>query len=180
MVVVRSSSIALLTCLIWEAHCRHLCCSRRLAEEAASPRLREATADDGVTGGTGTGTCSSRPTGDEGVITTSVFLPRAVAPDIAPVILAFLYTDRLDPSPDNGPAGFAEEYLDPELGDPELGESRTSVAAPAMATGSCRPRGRSGFVGDLREVGSSNGAVKIMEMSTDLAAGSPSKVSVGC
>ncbi len=47
------------------------------------------------------------------MVPTYMYLPRAVAPDIVPVILAFLYTDRLIQQPDFGPDGFAEEYLDP-------------------------------------------------------------------
>lgn len=53
--------------------------------------------------------------GDNDVV-TSVCLPRAVAPDIVPVILAFLYTDRLESDPENGSDGYSEAYTDPGTG----------------------------------------------------------------
>ncbi|CAM9474506.1 unnamed protein product, partial [Hapterophycus canaliculatus] len=144
-----------------------------VVEAAASPRLRGATVEDDVTGGGGNGNdlCYTRANGEEAVITASVCLPRAVAPEIAPVILAFLYTDRLDPCPENAPAGLAEEYVDPEIRGPLGG-----VAAPTVASESCRPRGRSAHAGDRKEVGSSNGAAKRTERSPDSGARTPSKV----
>ncbi|CAM9662216.1 unnamed protein product [Scytosiphon promiscuus] len=141
------------------------------AEEAAKLLLRGATGGDSVDGGAGPGTCPARANGEEGVVKASVCLPRAVAPEIAPVILAFLYTDRLDPNPENAPAGLAEEYIDPEIG-----EAWSVVAAPAVATESCRSRGRSGFVGYGEGVGPGSGVAKRRENSPDVVAGSPSKV----
>lgn len=75
-------------------------------------------------------------------VTASVCLPRAVAPDIVPVIMAFLYTDRLVQEPDFGHDGFAEEYLDP------AGQGDLGMSAAAVGTETCHPRGRSGFGGD--------------------------------
>lgn len=46
---------------------------------------------------------------------TSICIPQSIAPEIVPVILAFLYTDRLENNPENGPNGFAEAYHDPCL-----------------------------------------------------------------
>lgn len=43
----------------------------------------------------------------------TVCLPRAVAPHVVPIILAFLYTDRFETYPENVPDGFAESYVDP-------------------------------------------------------------------
>lgn len=58
---------------------------------------------------------------------TPVCLPRAVAPEIVPVILAFLYTDRLDPDPKNRPDGFAETYADPGMDSSACAEARRQV-----------------------------------------------------
>lgn len=102
--------------------------------------------------------------GGGGAMTASVCLPRAVAPDIVPVILAFLYTDRLVQQPDFGHDGFAVEYVDPGV------EGDLSVPAPAVGTERCRPRGRSSFGGDSREAGSISGA------DWDRENGVPSKV----
>ena len=66
---------------------------------------------------------------EDGVVPASVCLPRAVAPDIVPVILAFLYTDRLVQQPDFGPDGCAEEYLDPGV------EGTSSFAGGSMEAG---------------------------------------------
>lgn len=82
----------------------------------------------------------------EGAVTASVCLPRAVAPDIVPVILAFLYTDRLVQEPAFGLDSFAEDYLDPGV------EGDLSMSTAAVETERRRPRGRSDFRGDIREV----------------------------
>lgn len=97
--------------------------------------------------------------GREGTVTASVCLPRAVAPDIVPVILAFLYTDKLVQEPDFGSDGFAQEYLDPGV------EGHVSMSTAAEQTEReregerCRPRRRSGcgFGGDSTEVGTITG-----------------------
>lgn len=104
--------------------------------------------------------------GGEGVVPASVCLPRAVAPDIVPVILAFLYTDRLVQEPDFGHDGFAEEYLDP------AGKGGLSMSAAAMDTDRACPRGSgsSGFDGGSGEAGSMSGA------DWDRENGVPSKV----
>eukprot|EP00752_Nemacystus_decipiens_P012142 g10764.t1 len=94
--------------------------------------------------------------GGEGTMTASVCLPRAVAPDIVPVILAFLYTDKLVQEPDFSHDGFAEEYLDPE------GKGGVSMSTAAVETERCRSRGsgRSGFDQGRAsgEAGSTSGA----------------------
>lgn len=100
-------------------------------------------------------------------VTASVCLPRAVAPDVVPVILAFLYTDRLVQDPDFGHDGFAKEYLDPAR---EGGLSMSSMLTAAVGVERCRPRGRSGIGGDSREAGSISGA------DWDRGNGVPSKV----
>eukprot|EP00903_Cladosiphon_okamuranus_P011781 g11074.t1 len=105
--------------------------------------------------------------GEESPVTASVCLPRAVAPDVVPVILAFLYTDRLVQDPDFGHDGFAEEYHDPAGAG---GISMSSTSTAAVATERCRPRGRRGFGGDGGEAGSINGANR------DRGSGVPSKV----
>lgn len=92
---------------------------------------------------------SPEANGEENTAMVSVCLPRAVAPDIVPVILAFLYTDRLEFAPENGSDGFAKEYVDPGVG-----EKSRRVAA----TETCRPQGRSGFGRDSKEASSSNGS----------------------
>lgn len=175
MAQIRSQLVFPLPVSAFYAHHEHLSSLRRVTEEASSLRVQGTTVGDSVSSGAGNDTCPSQANGEEGVISTSVCLPRAVAPDIAPVILAFLYTDRLDPDSENAPAGFAEEYLDPEIGGAWSG-----LAAPAPATESCRPRGRSGYVGDRCEFGSSDGAATIMERSTDLGVARPSKVRISC
>lgn len=104
--------------------------------------------------------------GGEDAVPPSVCLPQAVAPDIVPVILAFLYTDRLVQEPDFGHDGFAEEYLDP------AGKGDLSMPMAAVETERYRPRGsrRSGFDGVSGEAGSMSGA------DWDRENGAPSKV----
>lgn len=91
---------------------------------------------------------SPEANGEENTAMVSVCLPPAVAPDIVPVILAFLYTDRLEFAPENGPDGVAKEYVDPGVG----GKSRRAGASETS-----RQRGSS-FGGDSKEAGSSNGS----------------------
>lgn len=64
---------------------------------------------------------------------TSVCLPRAVAPEIVPVILAFLYTDKLEIDPKNSSDGkSAEAYADPGGG---YAETWGSIMAGATVLG---------------------------------------------
>ncbi|CAB1107021.1 unnamed protein product [Ectocarpus sp. CCAP 1310/34] len=80
------------------------------------------------------------------VTTTCVCLPRAVSPDIVPVILAYLYTDRLEAYPDNLRDGCAKEYVDPGGGcssgggasEPEVGGGCSGGGGGAEAVGGCR------------------------------------------
>lgn len=68
-----------------------------------------------------------------------VCLPRAVAPEIVPVILAFLYTDRLETNPENGPDGCAETYTEPGGGKGWAGredEAEVAVSDGRGAAGS--------------------------------------------
>lgn len=65
-----------------------------------------------------------------------VCLPAVVAPEIVPVILAFLYTDRLETNPENGPDGHVEVYTDPVRG---------NCGGRASADG-CRQGGGKGWV----------------------------------
>lgn len=84
------------------------------------------------------------------------------------MIMAFLYTDRLESAPENGSDGFAKDYVDP-------GGGGNSKRAAAMKTS--RPRGRSGFCGgDSKGVGSSNGSEEIRESGRDRGQGMPTKV----
>lgn len=132
--------------------------------DAAKLRLR-ATSDEGDRSA---GTfAASGANGAENTAMASVYLPRAVAPDIVPVILAFLYTDRLESAPENGPDGFAKDYGDPGV---------EGCSSRAAATETCRPRGRSGVGGDSREIDSSNGSGGERESGRDWGERMPSKV----
>lgn len=45
----------------------------------------------------------------------TVCLPKAVAPEVVPVVLEFLYTDQLETDPENGPDGHGRTYVAPPL-----------------------------------------------------------------
>lgn len=93
---------------------------------------------------------------EDAVPTTCVCLPRAVSPDIVPVILAYLYTDRLETYTDNLRDGSAEEYVDPgscgaaTAAEPEAGGS--SGRGGAETEGGCRSSTPTG-AGDREGVG---------------------------
>ncbi|CAN0433831.1 unnamed protein product, partial [Ectocarpus sp. 12 AP-2014] len=95
----------------------------------------------------------------EAAVTTCVCLPRAVSPDIVPVILAYLYTDRLEAYPDNLRDGCAEEYVDPGGGcssgggtsEPEVGGSCSGGRGGETGNG-CRSSTPTGG-GDRKGVG---------------------------
>lgn len=108
---------------------------------------------------------------------TSVCLPRAVAPDIVPVILAFLYTDRLDPDPENGSDGYSEAYADPGTRDGGGGGGGVAVAAEReMEVEAYRPLGKRGFGGDGGRGGSGGGSGKTGGSGKGWVAGTPSEV----
>ena len=75
-----------------------------LKEQQQKPSL---TIDDGLG--------DSRRGEDQAMI--EVCLPLAVAPEIIPVVLEYIYTDRLEPEAANGDSGYAEAYCDPGTGD---------------------------------------------------------------
>lgn len=119
-------------------------------------------------GNRSTGTLAlSETNGEENTAMVSVCLPRAVVPDIVPVILAFLYTDRLESAPENSPDGFAKDYVDPGVG----GKSRRAAEIEMS-----HPRGRSGFGGDSKEICSSNGSGGGRESGRDRGEGMSGKV----
>ncbi|CAM9549795.1 unnamed protein product, partial [Ectocarpus sp. 8 AP-2014] len=98
------------------------------------------------------------------VTTTCVCLPRAVSPDIVPVILAYLYTDRLETYPDNLRDGCAEEYVDPGgacssgggASEPAVGGSCSGGGGGAETVGGCRSSTQTGG-GDRQGVGLGGG-----------------------
>lgn len=53
----------------------------------------------------------------------SVYLPRAVAPEIVPVVLEYLYTDKLNVETINEDNGYAKTYIDPGTGDISEGDT---------------------------------------------------------
>lgn len=59
---------------------------------------------------------------DMGLI--SVYLPRAVAPEVVPVVLEYLYTDKLNVETINDDNGYARTYIDPGTGDISEGDTR--------------------------------------------------------
>lgn len=72
----------------------------------------------------------------------SVCLPSGVAPEVVPVILAFLYTDQLEIFPENSPDGYGATYVDPanvawesllrDVGDGGRGFSRINRQAEGL------------------------------------------------
>lgn len=54
----------------------------------------------------------------------SVSLPRAVAPEIVPVVLEYLYTDKLHVETNDEDNGYARANVDPRTGDAAEGDTR--------------------------------------------------------
>jgi len=91
---------------------------------ADTSKLRLPANSDVGSGSVGTNAAPNAHGEDDDVAPISMCLPRAVAPEIVPVILAFLYTDRFIQQPDFGPDGYAEEYCDPGVaGNSSLSEA---------------------------------------------------------
>ena len=132
--------------------------------KAPRPRLTAGLLSKGTAGkGSSSG-------GDE---MTSVCLPRAVAPDIVPVILAFLYTDRLESDPENSSDGYSEAYTDP--GARNRGGVATAVEGEVVME-AYRQAGKRGLGSDTGGGGSGGGGGKASGSGKRWVEGTPSEV----